>query len=42
MTWPVLIVDEAHPLPPEMFDQLRFLLNDDIDSASLIALVLLG
>ena len=38
----LLIVDEAHLLPPELFDQLRFLLNDDMDSASLIALVLLG
>jgi type II secretory pathway predicted ATPase ExeA len=27
---------------PELFDQLRFLLNDQMDSASLIALVLLG
>jgi general secretion pathway protein A len=38
----LLIVDEAHLLPPELFDQLRFLLNDDMDSASLITLVLLG
>ena len=38
----LLIVDEAHLLQPELFDQLRFLLNDDMDSASLIALVLLG
>jgi type II secretory pathway predicted ATPase ExeA len=38
----LLIVDEAHLLPPELFDQLRFLLNDEMDSASLIALVLLG
>ena len=38
----LLIVDEAHLLPPELFDQLRFLLNDDMDSSSLIALVLLG
>ena len=38
----LLIVDEAHLLPPELFDQLRFLLNDDMDSASLMALVLLG
>jgi type II secretory pathway predicted ATPase ExeA len=29
-------------LSPELFDQLRFLLNDDMDSASLITLVLLG
>ena len=38
----LLIVDEAHLLPAELFDQLRFLLNDDMDSTSLIALVLLG
>ena len=38
----LLIVDEAHLLPPELFDQLRFLLNDDMDSASLVTLVLLG
>jgi len=38
----LLIVDEAHLLPPELFDQLRFLLNNEMDSASLIALVLLG
>jgi general secretion pathway protein A len=38
----LLIVDEAHLLPPELFDQLRFLLNDDMDSASLVVLVLLG
>ena len=38
----LLIVDEAHLLPPQLFDQLRFLLNDDMDSSSLITLVLLG
>jgi type II secretory pathway predicted ATPase ExeA len=38
----LLIVDEAHLLPPDLFDQLRFLLNDEMDSASLISLVLLG
>ncbi|MEA3377539.1 MAG: AAA family ATPase [Chloroflexota bacterium] len=38
----LLIVDEAHLLPPELFDQLRFLLNQDMDSASTITLVLLG
>ena len=38
----LLVVDEAHLLPPDLFDQLRFLLNDDMDSASLITLVLLG
>ena len=38
----LLIVDEAHRLPPDIFDQLRFLLNDQMDSASLLTLVLLG
>lgn len=38
----LLIVDEAHLLPPELSDQLRFLLNEEIDSASHISLVLLG
>ncbi len=38
----LLVVDEAHLLPPDLFDQLRFLLNDEMDSASLISLVLLG
>jgi general secretion pathway protein A len=38
----LLVVDEAHLLPPELYDQLRFLLNDEIDSASLLTLVLLG
>jgi len=38
----LLIVDESHLLPSELLDQLRFLLNDEMDSASLITLVLLG
>ena len=38
----LLVVDEAHLLPHDIFDQLRFLLNDDMDSASLLTLVLLG
>ena len=38
----LLIVDEAHLLPHNLFDQLRFLLNDEMDSASLLTLVLLG
>ena len=37
-----LVVDEAHLLPHDIFDQLRFLLNDEMDSASLLTLVLLG
>ena len=38
----LLLVDKAHPLPPQLFDQLRFPLNDEMDSASLLTLVLLG
>jgi general secretion pathway protein A len=38
----LLVLDEAHQLPPDLFDQLRFLLNDDFDSASHLSLVLLG
>lgn len=38
----LLVVDEAHLLPAQLFDQLRFLLNDDMDSVSLLTLVLLG
>jgi type II secretory pathway predicted ATPase ExeA len=38
----LLVVDEAHLLPHDLFDQLRFLLNDEMDSASLLTLVLLG
>jgi type II secretory pathway predicted ATPase ExeA len=38
----LLIVDEAHLLPSELFEQLRFLLNHEMDSVSLITLVLLG
>lgn len=40
--YPLLILDEAHRLPPDIFDQLRFLLNDAMDSTSLLTLVLLG
>jgi general secretion pathway protein A len=38
----LLVVDEAHLLPHNIFDQLRFLLNDDMDSASLLTLLLIG
>ena len=38
----LLVVDEAHLLPPEIFDQLRFLLNAEFDSTSYLSLVLLG
>ena len=40
--YPLLVIDEAHLLPSELFDQLRFLLNDDFDANSLLTLVLLG
>ncbi|MCP4286021.1 MAG: AAA family ATPase [Gammaproteobacteria bacterium] len=39
---PILIVDEAHQLPSDLFEQLRFLLNADMDSASRLMLILLG
>jgi type II secretory pathway predicted ATPase ExeA len=38
----LLIIDEAHLLPPDLFDQLRFLLNHDFDSSSQLSLILLG
>ena len=38
----LLVVDEAHLLPHAIFDQLRFLLNNEMDSASLLSLVLVG
>jgi len=38
----LLVVDEAHLLSPDIFDQLRFLLNSDFDSTSHLTLVLLG
>jgi type II secretory pathway predicted ATPase ExeA len=40
--FPLLVVDEAHLLPADLFDQLRFLLNDDVDANSLLTLVLVG
>ncbi len=38
----LLVVDEAHQLAPDIFDQLRFLLNHDFDSTAHLTLVLLG
>jgi len=38
----LLAIDEGHLLPSDIFDQLRFLLNQQMDSASSITLVLLG
>ncbi len=39
---PFIIVDEAHHLPPEAFEQLRLLLSAEMDSQSLGALLLVG
>lgn len=41
-TKPVVIVDEAHLLDREMFEEIRFLLNAQMDSKSLLALILVG
>lgn len=40
--FPLLVVDEADRLPQRILDQLRFLLNAEMDSTSLLQLVLLG
>lgn len=40
--YPLLIIDEAHLLPSDLFDQLRFLLNHDLDANSLLTLILVG
>lgn len=39
---PVIIVDEAHHLPVDAFEQLRLLLSSEMDSQSLAALLLVG
>ncbi len=39
---PVIIIDEAHHLPPEAFEQLRLLFSAEMDSQSLGALLLVG
>ena len=39
---PVAIVDEAHLLDREMLEEVRFLLNVEMDSASPLALILVG
>ena len=39
---PVIIIDEAHHLPPEAFEQLRLLFSTEMDSQSLGALLLVG
>jgi len=39
---PVIVIDEAHHLPPDAFEQLRLLLSTQMDSQSLGALLLVG
>jgi type II secretory pathway predicted ATPase ExeA len=39
---PVIIVDEAHLLEREMLEELRFMLNVDVDSQSPMSLILSG
>lgn len=39
---PVIIIDEAHHLPPDAFEQLRLLFSTEMDSQSLGALLLVG
>ena len=39
---PVLALDEAHLLPPRLLQELRFLLNYQLDSTAPVALVLCG
>ena len=39
---PVVAVDEAHLLSREMLEEIRFLLNTSMDSASSVSLVLVG
>ena len=39
---PMIIIDEAHHLPPDAFEQLRLLFSAEMDSQSLGALLLVG
>lgn len=39
---PVVIVDESHLLDREMFEEIRFLLNQKMDSESPLSLILVG
>ena len=39
---PVILIDEAHHLAPDAFEQLRLLLSAEMDSRSLGALLLIG
>ena len=38
----LLVIDEAHLLPPPAFEQFRLLLSDQMDSHSLASLLLIG
>jgi type II secretory pathway predicted ATPase ExeA len=40
--FPLLVIDEAHLLPPDAFEQFRLLLSDQMDSHSLASLLLVG
>jgi len=40
--YPLLIIDEAHLLPPFAFEQFRLLLSTNMDSRSLASLLLVG
>ena len=39
---PVIIIDEAHLLSPGMLEEMRFLLNNSMDSQNYMALVVVG
>jgi type II secretory pathway predicted ATPase ExeA len=39
---PVLVLDEAHLLSHEMLEEIRFLLNHEMDSRSMCALIVMG
>jgi len=39
---PVIIIDEAHLLSAGMLEEMRFLLNNDMDSQNLMCLVVIG
>lgn len=40
--FPLLVIDEAHLLPPQAFEQFRLLLSTQMDSRSLASLLLVG
>jgi type II secretory pathway predicted ATPase ExeA len=39
---PVIVVDEAHLLSHEMLEEIRFLMNSEMDSKSMCSLILMG